>query len=260
MIRFVSIFYLIVLFFGTSTLALASKNKTLQMFIWSSELAPIISKGEGTDKVLDLMQYQGIFVDIMAKLPTELQVSIDVSLIGRARGEKELYKGVYDLSILSKEWLSQPEALVYTKPIYVHREYLYAVSEIPDVSLEKIINKAFICTRRNYLYPKLKDYFDRKIAVRMDSFSEEAQFKMLLKGRCDFVVTNEFVGQAIIDKYQLHNQVKHSFKSLDEVNFTIAFHPRNKQFVTILNKHIEMLAETGQLEEIIDTHRFSAVR
>jgi len=217
----------------------------LKFLVWSDELAPILYLDQQTN------DYKGIVIDVFS--------AIDIPLIfsknNRNRGEDALYAGELDVTILSKEWLKHPAKLVYSEPIYVHKEFLYANQPISDKSLIDLLRDKFICTRRGYVYPKIDYLFKDKIGQRIDSHIETTQFEMLRRDRCDFVVTNEYVGQWIIAKNGWSKDIYRSKTSIDEVDFTFAIHPKNQSFVTVLNQHINQLKQSGELQRIINQQR-----
>ena len=223
--------------------------KELKMLIWSDELTPIIYWDAPT------RAYKGILIDIFSGLPKEDEITFTFLLDNRARGEFALYEANADLSIFSKEWMKHPEKLIYSEPIYVQREFLYANSPIKSAPLEEIIKNKVICTRRGYIYPELEPFFDEGIASRMDSGFELSQFKMLRRGRCDFVMADEFVGGLVIEKNGWRNEVYQTDQAISRTNFTIAFHPSMQATMDVVNTHIMSIKNSRVLAEIIHTER-----
>jgi polar amino acid transport system substrate-binding protein len=169
-----------------------------------------------------------------------------------------LYEGGADLSIFSKEWMKHPEKLIYSEPIYVQREFLYANTPIKHAPLEDTIKHKTICTRRGYFYPELEPFFKAQKASRMDSDYELSQLKMLRRKRCDFVIADEFVGGFLIDRNGWKNEVHPSEQAISSVNFTIAFHPNMQGIVEVVDAHIRGIKSSGLLAQIIQTQRSAA--
>ena len=217
----------------------------VKFLVWADDLAPILYLDPQSK------DYKGIVVDILSA------GDIPIKFINhnRNRGEEALYAGELDLAILSKEWVRYPEKLVYSTPIYVHKEFLYGNHPISDKPLEELLVDKIICTRRGYVYPKLDGFFKDKISLRMDSHIEATQFEMLRRDRCDFVMTNEFVGQWIIAKNDWGKDIYRSKTPIDEVDFTFAIHPKNQGFLDLLNHHIDQLKQSGELQKIIKQQR-----
>lgn len=223
----------------------------LKVLIWSEELAPIVQWDRQSSS------YKGILIDIFDALPNEHKIEFSFVLNNRIKGEFALYDGEADLSIFSREWMKHPEKLLYSEPIYVQREYLYAKSPIAATSINQIIQKKTICTRRGYVYRKLDPFFKAGKSSRMDSRFEITQFKMLQINRCDLAIADELVGEWIIEKNGWQDAIYRSKQVIDMIDFTIAFHPSKHQFLDMLNAHIRHLKNNGKLEHIIEQQRSS---
>ena len=232
-----------------SAASLAATPPRLKLFSWSIDIAPIVSVDPKTGGAF------GIVVDILNTLPKQHQVRLEVILHNRNRGEEALYDGELDAAPLAKPWLKHPERLIYTLPIYVHKEYLYARSPVADQPFSMLLENKNVCTRRGYVYPAIQPLIDEAKVTRVDSHIELTQFEMLLKGRCDFVLTNEFVGQWLIETNGWQNSIFRSKQTVDQVDFTLAFHPSWQTFVSVLNQHIQQLSDSGALQQIIDSQR-----
>ncbi|WP_339723423.1 transporter substrate-binding domain-containing protein [uncultured Paraglaciecola sp.] len=219
----------------------------IKFFVWSDDLAPILYLDQQT-KV-----YGGIVIDIFSAG----NLAVKYTRHNRNRGEEALYLGELDAAILSKEWVRHPDKLVYSLPIYVHKEFLYANHPIADKPLSELLPNKIICTRRGYVYPKIDAFFKSKVSLRIDSHIEATQFEMLRRHRCDFVVTNEFVGQWIIEKNAWGKDIYRSKTPIDEVDFTFAVHPKNQDFLDVLNLNINQLTQSGELQKIILQQRRS---
>ena len=224
-------------------------SEELSMFLWSKELAPIISIDT------DNFKYKGIVLDVLDSLPKEHQVKVKIKRHNRIRGEAELYSGEIDFTILPKEWLKYPDKLIFSLPIYVLEDFLYATKAISNLPFAEILKDQVVCTRRNYVYPKLTSLFVNDIIYRMDSNEGSSQFGMLMRGRCDFVVINDFVGQQVIQDKHLQNSIIKSKFPIDSIDFTFAFHPSRADFLVTLNQHITQLKNSGALQKIIERHR-----
>ena len=226
----------------------------MTMFIWSNQLEPIISHPLSYNVSGPLSEYNGIVVDLMQSLPNSLYRNIWVNLNSRKRGEEELYQGLVDMSILSPRWLRSPESLIYSAAIFKHREYLYATKPISSNNVSDLLNQVRVCVRRAYRFPNVDPFFENGLALKIENDEESVLFELLLRGRCDFVLTNEFVANAIIEHKKIENIIYKTDYAIDEVGFTIAFHPRHKAFVEQLNQHIVKLRENGELTRIINSH------
>ncbi|MEM1190856.1 MAG: transporter substrate-binding domain-containing protein [Pseudomonadota bacterium] len=229
------------------------------MFIWSQHLEPIIYPIEETPDLAPMGSYDGIIVDILGSFARENDLDIDVVVTSRKRGEMDLYENRLDFTILSPDWLLEPEKLVFSRPIYKHREFLYGLEPIEAGTLNEAIRDKRVCVRFGYRFKTVQEYFDTGVALRIDSREETLAFKMLEYGRCDFVLTNEFVADAIIEANELQDQIYVSPFLVDEAAFTFAFHPAHANLVDRLNAHIEGLRGSGDLASSIMKHRRKAL-
>ncbi len=131
----------------------------------------------------------------------------------------------------------------------------------PDTAknIKDAVDRKKVCTQQGFTYPKLEKYFESGLANRIDSSSEEISFNLLLRGRCHYVATNEFVADAIIEKNSLGNRVYRSTFLVDQSDFVFAFHPKHQRSLTLINHHISEFIASGQMSEVIDYHRQKAV-
>jgi ABC-type amino acid transport substrate-binding protein len=234
-------FWLLLLFFA-SFLAF---SKELKLLVWSEYLDPIVYLDPQTGI------YHGILIDVFNSLPPEHKMTLKFIVTNRKRSELDLYEGLADVSVFSKEWMQYPNKLIYSEPIYAQREYLYSIAPIEPATTEKMIKRKIICTRRGYIYPKLEPYFTSLHASRMDSSFELTQFNMLRKKRCDLLMADEYVTGGLLKKMGWDDETYRSTQVVDTANFTIAFHPTLQPEVDIINRHIISLRESGELEQFI---------
>lgn len=255
---------LLLVLLGSFFVALAraqdkSETPSLSMFIWSQRLEPIIYSHAETASIAPLESYDGIVVDVLDSFVRDNDLELNVVVTSRKRGELDLYENRLDFTILAPAWLDQPENLLFSDPIYTHREFLYGLEPIVAASLEEAVSNKRICVRFGYKFGTVQKYFDAGVATRVDSREELFAFKMLEYGRCDFVLTNEFVADAIIEANELEDQIYVSPFLVDEAAFTFAFHPTHAELVDRLNEHIEGLRGNGMLASSITKHRRKAV-
>lgn len=237
-------------FYSWHSCALESREP-ITLFIWSNQLAPIISHPDSNKQAGKLTEYNGIIVEVLSQMVESDNQNINVVLSSRRRGERELYEGKLDFTILSPQWLEHPDKLIYSSSIHVHREYLYAFQPILDRPLTETLNGKRICTKRGYKYPFLDSIFINGQALRVDSQEGDDQFQLLERQRCDFVISNEFVANTIIKENNWEEMVYRNGEPVDEIDFKIAFHPKHSEFVQRLNIIINMMRQTGKLESLI---------
>ena len=230
-----------------SPVALAQK---LAFYVGVPQSPPVIYKDDFTGR------FVGIVPDILNSMPEEDRVRIDYIQYTRIRGEEALYSKDVDASILTREWASAPEKLLFTLPLYPHRDFLYSNKPInPALGLEQIISGKNVCTRRGYIYPELQHFFSQDIANRVDTSSEETELKMLMLERCHFAIVNELIADWLINNNNWQNDIYQAQTPLNSINFTMAFSPNWKGFVDKLDQHILRIQQNGELAEIINRNK-----
>lgn len=228
---------------------LAVVAQELTFYVGAPQSPPIIYKDSLTGR------FKGIVPDILNSMPPEHQVSIDYIQHNRSRGEDALYNNEVDATILTKEWASNPDKLIFTRPIYKHQDFIYSnQAQYPMTDLEQTIAGKDICTRRGYIYPELEYFFQQDLADRVDTSSEETELRMLLLNRCQLAVMNEFIADWLINNNAWQGDI-HQLNLLNSIDFTMAFTPAWREFVDKLNQHIDRIEQNGELEKIINENR-----
>ena len=226
-----------------------SEAKKLVFFVGSPQFPPVIYKDQDTGN------FQGIVPDILNSMP-ESSIEIEYIHHNRLRGEDALYTNEVDATILTKEWASSPEKLIFTSPIFKHRDFIYSDAPFPaGAELDTTITGSDVCARRGYTYPKLQQFFDRGSAKRIDTSSEETELKMLLLDRCHVAVVNEFIAEWLINNNNWQDDIYKLQYPLSDIDFTMAFTPDWQDFVLQLNNHISRIEESGELAAIISRNR-----
>jgi ABC-type amino acid transport substrate-binding protein len=197
--------------------------------------------------------YRGIIPDMLSALIKTKRIDIRFVSNSRKRSEEYMYQGKADLMLISKSWLSQPKKLIATIPLHQHRSFLYQADKFSsDFLLDKINGQKKVCTRKGFLYPHLEPYFLNKKLIRVDSSSQTTTLKMLFKRRCDLVILSEYHALTIMKSSTFkHKQLFRSETPISVVPLNIVLRPEITQLKTILDKHIEELKISGELDRII---------
>lgn len=200
---------------------------------------------------LDSNQVEGVVPSLMNEFFKQQHIQYDYVIDNRKGAEMRLYKGDVDAMLLAKTWAQQPQKLIFSKPILVHRDFLYSTKPFDEkIADEQWLKGARICARQYYVYEALEPFF-AKDTTRVDSSSEHAQLRMMMSNRCDYAYMNEHVAHWMqlnqFPKMKLY-QSPHSF---GEVGLTIAFHPRWAYLMPALNQYLTDQQSNGQLQEII---------
>ncbi len=166
----------------------------------------------------------------------------------RKGAEHRLYAGDVDAMLLAKIWTEHPEQLVFSDPVIMHRDFLFATKPFAEKSAaENWLANARVCTRQYYVYEALEPFFVQGTA-RIDSSSEAAQMRMLQSGRCDYAYMNEHVAAWLQQNQFSDLTLYRSPSSFGNVGLTIAMHKKWQKLLPQLNAFLKEQRENGNIE------------
>jgi len=201
--------------------------------------------------------YKGLVPDILQGLIASNQLSIKYLANSRKRSEEYMYDGSADLMMLSQAWLKRPDLLIATLPIHQHRSFLYKPEKFAEgFSLDKPHQSEVLCTRKGFSYPNLAPYIANNRLIRLDSSDHLSMMKMLFKRRCDYLVMNEFNALNLINSTFFTEQEKlyRSPKPISIVPLNIILRPELLHEKQVLDIHIKVLQESGEIDRILKRH------
>lgn len=192
----------------------------------------------------------GLVPDLIRDFFSHEQIEVEFILDNRRGAEHRLYSGDVDAMLMAKEWAVDPQLLVFSEPVIVHRDYLFSMQPFnTGQKAEQWLANKKVCTRQYYVYDALEPYFMKSGTQRIDSSSELAQLRMLQNGRCDYAYLNEHVAKWIAS-HQLSDTVLHqSPLGFSMVGLTIAFHPRWQAYLVGLNQYLQKARQQGLIDE-----------
>jgi len=201
-------------------------------------------------------RYLGVIPDILKNLIETNQLNIKFISNSRRRSEEYIYQGNADLIMLSHAWVKKPDKVISTIPLHQHRSFLYQAKVFSDsFSLENSHESDRLCTRRGFLYPNLEPYLKNKRLIRVDSSNHLSMLKMLFKKRCDYVVMNEFNALNLINSSFFKEEKLYRSKSpVSVVPLNIILREELTYEKNILDKHIKLLKENGEIKVMIKEH------
>lgn len=197
-------------------------------------------------------QVSGIVTDIVQRFAAQNGLHFDTVLSNRVRAEQDLYAGTVDVGLFSPEWLTNPENLVFTKPIFNAKDRFYGNTEndVANINSETLKDK-IICTREYYRYPMLDTLSNKGNIVRLDVSDEYNQLLMLKQKRCDLAYLNEWRAQYLINSNHWHNNIVASPTAFDSANGVLAFHPRWAPHLAKINAYIDETIAAGTLNQLL---------
>lgn len=235
-----------------STLAWSHSHGGLNLtfYVSSPSYPPFIypTKDNGT--------FAGLIPDLLNQVAKNEGVEVNYLLYNRFRAEESIYNGEIDATVLASEWATHPEKLIFSTPLLKINDYFYqAAPFVPDTQLDTLIHNKLICARRGFAYPKLDQLFEREMADRVDTSSEVTQFKMLVRNRCQFAISNDLIAQWLIKQYQWQDKIFQFPNPINEpIGYTIAFTPKWKNFASKFDEHVAKLKENGELTVLLEKH------
>lgn len=139
----------------------------------------------------DSEQYVGLVVDFFKTMQDATGLTVEYMDVNRERSEQFVYQGKADAFLSSTAWLKHPEKAISTIKLSDNITYLYSTTPFPQAFTLDSLSTEYICTRNSYVYPTLQRYFDNS-GRRVDSSSQATMLSMMLGGRCDYAVINQY--------------------------------------------------------------------
>jgi len=213
--------------------------------------APYIYTDNGT--------YVGIIPEMLQGLIDSGSLKIKYLSNSRSRSEEYLYNGKADMMFLSESWLKNPDKVITSISILEHRTFLYKTEKFDqNFALTSLKDNKSICTIKSYKYPALEIYFAKKILKRIDSSNHKTMFRMLVKGRCDLVISNELNAKTLFNSQEFKR--KTFFRSnvpTSVVPTNIILRASLIPLQKLINMHIKKLKDSGELEKIINNNVYT---
>lgn len=240
--------FIILLLCGLS-FAVAAKNNNIIFSVNAPGTKPYLYFDDKANS------YQGIVVDFFATMESKNAFNVIYLDTSRNRYEKTLSNNKADVFVSAENWLGNPEAFLLSDTLALHNSYLYSTRQF-DASFDiHAVDQATICTRANFIYPTLNDYFQSGKLIRLDSANQSTMTSMLLKGRCDYLVMGREDAQAEMFSPQYCNDV--FFESSDVISSVkmvfVIRHDRH-ELVEIFNSHIKKFVSSGKRDESFLRH------
>ncbi|GAB2677834.1 transporter substrate-binding domain-containing protein [Aliiglaciecola sp. 3_MG-2023] len=197
-------------------------------------------------------RYQGIVPDFFASFPEDEKFKVVFLDSNRSRNEHLVLAGKADIFLSSPAWLNEPEEVLFSNELLLHKSFLYSLTQFNQPFSLSTISQKLICARRGYVYPSLTQSFTDGKLIRVDSSAQITIVNMLLKGRCDYAVMNEYNANSVINQTQFCGQT--FYKSPSSVHDTSLVFVINKDLEHILpalNRQWRTFRESGQLSNSI---------
>lgn len=198
-------------------------------------------------------EYDGIGPEVIRKWAAYHGQAVTFKSFSRQGAEAALYLDKADMSLLAPAWLARADTLLFSKPILMHREFLYATSAIPAGNgLSDNVPEPFaICVIEGFVYPALDQAFISGKYIRLNATDGTTQLKLLQKGRCRFAHMSELQGQWLITQMGLQKVIYRAPEPLIEEALTFAVTQRHQALMPGLNAFIQKLQDSHEMDRII---------
>ncbi|MCG8316702.1 MAG: transporter substrate-binding domain-containing protein [Pseudomonadales bacterium] len=225
--------------------ALANDDKQL-VFRENQQFAPYlhrtISAKSGTPG-----NPQGFIPALLKFFMDDHGVEVKYLQIPRNRVVPSYAKQELDASILSPEWIDNPDDFVFSQPLGSYRTVLFT----SDVTINELISiesvkSQYICARRGYRYPNFQHLWKKNNLIRVDFSDEHVQLQGLIAERCQYAILDEAVARWYISKHFRDQKI--SIAAIEsEIPLTIGFRKGKADMAEKFNKTISRLKANGEL-------------
>lgn len=200
-------------------------------------------------------RYVGAFKDFFDDIEKRGELVFDYVDSNQLRSEQFVTSGKIDFYIVNPAWLPQQHGLISSHALTLHHTYLYSLSPFPaDFSLHTAQGKR-VCTRQQFVYTGLTEYFTNRTLERIDTSSAQSMTSMLLKQRCDYVVFGQYVA---LDEFATanlcHLHVYQSPQPTSSVTLNIVMRPQLQQIKQQIDRLLQDFIAHGKMDTALKAH------
>ncbi|MDO7899418.1 substrate-binding periplasmic protein [Pseudomonas citrulli] len=172
------------LLLGTSCLA---EEVPLRFAMTDSWAMPMVQIEQGRPT-------QGIMLDIMVSLATQVGLPAEFHVLSRARLDSAMKNGETDLRCyVTPEWVhDESRNYFWSIPLFFQRDLLVGMEGAPGSVVPARLEQQPIGTVLGYAYPTLQPLFDSGQLRRDDARSQDQVLAKLLAGRYRYGVSNQW--------------------------------------------------------------------
>jgi polar amino acid transport system substrate-binding protein len=223
-------------------------GKTLRLAVIYIEEPPFIYTTPNSE-------YRGILPSLAVALSRELNLELEYLPIARKGLEQSLIDGKADITWLSPEWVTNKQQLIFSEPVFLHREFLYSLVPFnkSDNPIDWLKDKT-ICLRQDYQYPSLKRFLTDNVARAVKVSSQVPLVNLLLKERCDVLYMNEHRATWMTSSLGIQRQIWRSSKPLEETGLAFMFNKKWQSKMPQVNQALADIKRSGELAIILKTN------
>lgn len=200
----------------------------------------------------------GIMYDVLCDIMRRRNIA--VSTIGAPKNRELRYieQGKLDVYVTAREWVSNPEDYVFTDPVLYARDVALSKKSSPlrFNSAEDLIGKKLIA-HLGFVYPHLSPYFDSGRIERIDAINGMSMLKMVLSGRADAAIMNDVVGNWMIRRLGIEDQLELSDTAFSEIGYRFLFTKGKAGLAEFMNRQLEQMRKSGALNAIFQRYGYN---
>ncbi|MFW5824377.1 MAG: substrate-binding periplasmic protein [Marinobacter sp.] len=199
----------------------------------------------------------GIFWDVLNTIARRHEFAIRPVQVPPKRTDSLLRQGHVDITMRAIEWTDEPGAFVFSRPvmntrdaIFVHRDREGEIRHVQDL-------KGPLLSRLGFHYPWLERKIRSGEVTLIPVQEQKPMFRRLLHGGDRFAgaISNLHVGRWTLRKSGWDDQIRQAPLRLDEVGYRLMFPHRHKDLVPLVNRELERMKASGELDRIIRAYQ-----
>lgn len=200
-------------------------------------------------------RYMGLARDFFDVLESTEQIKVRFVDSNRVRSEQYIINGSMDVFLSNPLWLKNPTLFISSEAILLHRIYLYSAQAFrTDFSLTDLRDKK-ICTRKGFVYSGLQQKFTQHELTRVDASNQLAMASMLINGRCDFALMNEFnAALTFSDPGVCATAIFQSPEPSSTLDLFFVMRADLTSLKEAINRQLLAFKSSGQLQESLEKH------
>lgn len=200
-------------------------------------------------------EYRGIVPSLALALSRELDLKLEYFPISRRGLEQSLLDEKADIAWLSPDWVKNKDQLIFSEPVFLHREFLYSLEPFvkSDEPQDWLKGKS-ICIRQDYQYPSLNPFFTDNVARAVKVSSQVPLLQLLLKDRCQLLYINEHRAHWMINSLGIKRKIWRSSEPLEQTELAFMFNKNWQIKMPEVNQALAKIKGSGELESIIQNN------
>ncbi|MGB9791520.1 MAG: HD domain-containing phosphohydrolase [Thermacetogeniaceae bacterium] len=193
---------------------------------------------------------EGFDIEVLKLIGEKENVDFQITLLDWEKAKKGVVSGKYDILIGAVPTPERERYLDFSKPYMQSKYVLFVPAEQYHIhSLKDLENRRLGVQKDSYAEDYLKNYPGLNLYVYN---SQPEALRALAEGRVDAVAANYYTGIYAIEKEGLEKKIKAIGDPFLIINYTFAVKEGNTHLLSIINRGIDKIQASGELEELRD--------